>query len=211
MQEAAFLVPTPLYDRMCLAIQECAKVDEAKDIRDKAAALAVYFRQIENTEAEHEALSIRVRAERRAGELLKQLARTEPAEAGRIGGSTPEERERLPSPYAQALADTGMSTQQASRYQRLADVPEDEFETALATPGKRPSVSQLIAEGRRTQVTDQSLLLWDSLRDLDRLLQDPASEPLHRMTDEMRADVVRLVPAVIRQLKALKEALHDHP
>jgi hypothetical protein len=46
-----------------------------------------------------------------------------------------------PSPYAQALADTGISTQSASRYQRLADVPQAEFEEALRAPDVKPSTT----------------------------------------------------------------------
>lgn len=37
-----------------------------------------------------------------------------------------------PSPYAEALQRTGISTQTASRYQALANVPRDVFEQARA-------------------------------------------------------------------------------
>lgn len=63
------------YERMVTAIAECERVDEAKDIRDKAVALEVYFRQAKNLEAERQAANVRLRAERRAGELMKELAR----------------------------------------------------------------------------------------------------------------------------------------
>jgi len=66
-----------LYERMCSAIAECVAVDEAKDIRDKALALEAYYRQARNLDAEREAANVRLRAERRVGELLKDLARAE--------------------------------------------------------------------------------------------------------------------------------------
>ena len=60
-----------LYDRMCTAIAECHRVDEVKDLRDKAMALEIYAKQAKNTDAERRACEIRLRAERRTGELLK--------------------------------------------------------------------------------------------------------------------------------------------
>ena len=62
-----------LYNRMISAISHCSKVDEVKDIRDKALALEHYARQATNVDAERQAINVRVRAERRAGELLKGL------------------------------------------------------------------------------------------------------------------------------------------
>ena len=69
------------YDAMVLAIAECHQVDEVKDLRDKAVALKMYFKQARNTEAERKAADIRLRAERRAGELLSDLARATPQTA----------------------------------------------------------------------------------------------------------------------------------
>src|SRR5512135_2701708 len=68
------------YSEMCRAIQAAYAVDEVKDLRDKAIALEHYQRQAKNFEAERQACEIRLRAERRCGELLKQR---EKAKAGR--------------------------------------------------------------------------------------------------------------------------------
>lgn len=85
---------------------------------------------------------MRLRAERRAGELLAEMARTNPAEAGAQGGrgnfkspsndatrfksttdavaSILRDEQVLPSEFAQALRSTGISRQTAHRYQALA-------------------------------------------------------------------------------------------
>jgi hypothetical protein len=48
------------------------------------------------------------------------------------------------TPYAEALQANGISTQSASRYQRLAKVPEEAFEQALGDVVK-PSTTRTIA------------------------------------------------------------------
>ncbi|WP_084754417.1 Rha family transcriptional regulator [Paraburkholderia tuberum] len=64
------------YESTCRTIAECAAVDEVKDIRDKARALEVYTQQAKNREAEEQAREVRLRAERRGGEImLTQIVR----------------------------------------------------------------------------------------------------------------------------------------
>lgn len=126
---------------MVTAIAECARVDEVKDIRDKAVALEAYHRQARNYEAEREAANVRLRAERRVGELLKELARAvvpNPKGNNQVASNGGTQ----PSPYAEALTANGMSRQAASRFQRLAEVPSAEFEDALSIDGRRSGVER---------------------------------------------------------------------
>jgi hypothetical protein len=84
--------------------------------------------QARNTDAERKAADVRLRAERRAGELLAELARGEGArEPGTNRGATPSNG-ATPSPYAAALESTGTSRQTAHRYQALAAIPKDTFD-----------------------------------------------------------------------------------
>ena len=49
------------YEAMCRAIAECQRVDEVKEIHDKALALELYARQALNQDAENTAKEIRLR------------------------------------------------------------------------------------------------------------------------------------------------------
>lgn len=202
-----------LYETMCTAIAECSRVDEAKDIRDKAVALEAYYRQARNLDAEREAANVRLRAERRVGELLKDLARADSPNPSGLGGhsgkvDTSDDRTQQPaSEYAAKLGELGMSRQAAHRFQAVANIPQSDFERALSGP-ERPTTAGVLrhAEARakvrdplpQPQVTDDALWLWGRLRDFENngyLACDP-SQLLEDMTDAMRADVRRLAPLV---------------
>lgn len=215
------------YDAMCQAIAECHRVDEVKDLRDKAMALELYARQARNTDAERKASEVRLRAERRTGELLKELARAESSKGGDTGANQHGQRPEVaasndatpptsePSPYAKALADTGMSRQTANRYQALANVPAPVFESALRDPEVKPTTSRLIQQARPSQpkIPDDSLWIWGRLRDMERDgYFGKSPETLMRpMTESMQADVRRLVPLVVDFFRHFEEVVsHEH-
>ena len=206
-----------LYDRMCSAIAECSRVDEAKDIRDKALALEAYYRQARNLDAEREAANVRLRAERRVGELLKDLARADLTETGKAARDRQlglSDDRTTPSPYATALAEQGMSRQAAHRFQSLASIPEREFEAALRGPEKPTTAGFLKhAEARKAaqapstpRVSDAALWLWGRLRDFENegYLTRGGDRFFDGMTEAMRADVRRLAPLVANFLNDLE-------
>ena len=86
--------------------------------------LAAYARQAKNYDLEIDLCRIRLRAERKAGELLKQM--------GEAGERDPGGRGRIESRPATQLRDLGVSRDQSSDWQQLAAIPEAEFEAALA-------------------------------------------------------------------------------
>lgn len=108
------------YDSMCRAIAEAYAVDEVKDIRDKSIALEAYFKQAKNTEAERKACEIRLRAERKAGELLKKSEKAKGARGNPGGQGATVVRSQ--DDTAQTLAEMGISKSQSAKWQQLADI-----------------------------------------------------------------------------------------
>lgn len=113
------------YEQARYALAEAHRVDEVKNIRDKAEAMAAYARQAKDQELIQYATEIKVRAERRCGELL---ASTERAPAGRKGNRSDDTTDSPPT-----LADMGLTKDESSRYQQLAAMPAEHFETAVET------------------------------------------------------------------------------
>jgi phage N-6-adenine-methyltransferase len=142
------------YDAMRTAIAAAHAVDEAKNIRDKAFALEIYARQAKNTEDETWVRDIRIRASRRAGELLAEREMAKGARGNPGGRGAPVVSSSGTS--AQTLGELGISHDQSSKWQKLAEVPEEEFEALLADPENPPSESGIItAHNHRAQGTGE--------------------------------------------------------
>ena len=110
------------YDAARYALSVAVKVDEVKDIRDKAAAMAAYARQAQDKELLQWATEIKVRAERRAGQMLAEMELKPGVKS--IGN--------VAVPIPQTLDEIGISKNQSSRWQKLAAVSNEKFEEAVA-------------------------------------------------------------------------------
>lgn len=108
------------YDRMRTAVAQCARVDEAAVIRDKAAALAAYARQRDDNELDVWMSEIKLRACTRIGELSRGLEKA--GARGRGPVSLPSRGKRK----ADILADAGISTSSAQRYEEIAGGPTEQ-------------------------------------------------------------------------------------
>jgi hypothetical protein len=115
------------YDAARYALSVAVQVDEVKDIRDKAEAMAAYARQAKDTELVQWATEIKVRAERRAGQMLAEMPKATGKSGQFTGGNIV-----VPPVKEKTLADIGITKNESSRWQKLAAVSESQFEEAVS-------------------------------------------------------------------------------
>jgi len=116
------------YDAACRALAAAKSVDEVKLIRDKAQAIAAAAKIAKNHELEIDAAEIRIRAERRLGEMIAAQREAGLMAKGRLRrGSDMDPREDKPT-----LAESGIDKHLADRARKTAAIPGADFEATLA-------------------------------------------------------------------------------
>ena len=128
-------VTTPLtalirYDVACQALAAARTVDDVRQIRDAAEAMRAYAKQAKNRQLELDAAEIRIRAERRVGELIAaQKASVGLARPGRPKNGSDVDPIATPA----TLAEAGIDKHLADRARRLAKLSEPDFAAHVAT------------------------------------------------------------------------------
>jgi len=109
------------------ALAAAHRVDEVKDIRDKALAMETYAAQAKDGRLIAHATEIRMRAEIRAGELLAQMKSRGERDQGKAAKGS-----RVATPTAlPTLSDLGVNKTQSSRWQKLAAMPPEKQEQTI--------------------------------------------------------------------------------
>jgi hypothetical protein len=126
-----------VYSKACRALAAARSTDEVKKIRTQAGMLRAYAKQAKNRQLEVDAVEIRIRAERRLGELIQAQKQTVGLSKGtrgqlrgrdRSGGTKVDPPESLLA----TLADNGIDKHLAERGRKLAKMPEDRFERNIS-------------------------------------------------------------------------------
>ncbi len=135
------------YEAAKLALVNCARIDECKNWADKAAALASYAKQANDSTLRDMATRIQGRAVRREGELLEEI------EAAKPGPRPPANSVSSPAPNSGRFAaaeEAGLSRRQTVTAIRVANIPPAEFEAAIESD-KPPTVTELARRGTETK------------------------------------------------------------
>ena len=105
-----------------LALVSAKTLDDVVRIRDQAEALRIYIKAAsESLQAANAAAEIKLRAERKAGEMLAAMEKCQ--------GGRP--KKTCTTMGHVSLDSVGVSRNQSSRWQKEASVPEDQFEEYL--------------------------------------------------------------------------------
>jgi hypothetical protein len=106
-------------------------------------------RQARNIENEKRAIEIRIRAERQCGELFVGQEKARPP------GTNQHQLRSHSVIDPPTLQELGISKTQSSRWQKLAGIPEEEFEATFRQPDK-PSTSGILAAGDHAKRTKRN-------------------------------------------------------
>lgn len=123
-------------------LAQCSSVDDVRELRDQAEAVARYKRDKDDADQSSVfAAAVARRAERRLGELIAAMPK---APAGRPPSEIGNSRLHISAP---TLEDRGITRMQSSRWQAVARVPEDIFEEQLRAcvmSGKPPTAASIL-------------------------------------------------------------------
>lgn len=185
------------YENAKRAIAEYRTVDDVKHFRDIAVAAEAYAKQANDHQLEYDAAAARVRAERKCGELLRDMekAKNRPGPGrGKAGVSARPALTGTPK----TLSDMGITKDQSSKWQKLAAVPEKEFEEAISHRDVKPTTSKLLKQVEpvpQERMDANVLWWWGRLCDMDKGKFDlPLEDVVEQMTEAMQRDALRIIP-----------------
>lgn len=204
----------PNYEAMRQAISVCEKVDEVAKLADVAVAAQAYYRQSQDVDNEMDASRIRMRAERKLGEILKRMAANGERDRGKGGDRKSESRGATVK-----LSDLGIPKDRASRAMQLAEVPNEQFETALADervaqPRRILKEAKGDSSPKRKKLVvpiDKTLSLWGKVRDLGTEIESGGVPDLKLWRENFQPfqldHLRRYIPKIMTYLNAIEQEL----
>jgi hypothetical protein len=125
------------YEAARQALTEAVMFDEVMAIMNVAEQAALYAKQANDNDLVEKATEIRVRAQRKAGEMLtkaKEMGQLADQSVGGVRGAAAKHgRSVMPTTQAATLKEIGISKENSSHWQQLASMSEEHFEAAVAT------------------------------------------------------------------------------
>jgi len=135
-------------------LTEANTVDEVKDLRDKAVAVKAYAKKAKmGQRIVVEAAAIKLRAERRLGQMLQAIELADAAPGNQYTGPNASADDE-PRIY---LRDLGITKSDSSRTQRLATLPQEVFDRYLTDnmqAGREPTMAGVLRLAAHGVTTD---------------------------------------------------------
>ena len=203
--------------RASMALAEAVTVGQTKTLIDMAYAAEIYSKRHHlSDEAIGRALSVKVDATRKLGEILKAT----PKATGTKGQLSGNVKKVLPENGIPTLAELGLTAKESAVAQKLADLPEDQFEQVRlgnvtiakaiaavdAKPHREPANAPQIAVPPLVLVEEYSEL--DAARDQIEGLQDAlAVANIGSADPEEAAQAKNLIAELRAYIKTLEATL----
>lgn len=169
------------------ALAACVLVDECKEWKDRAAAIASYAEQKRDRSLLDKATRIRVRATRRLGELLE-----------------------VHRPTGKRLAELGITSSERAQARAVASVPVKKFESHVERTPPTP-VSRIAQMGRGPIDFDASAMIWIAAERLRKNTREFPIETLRQdianCTPEQRAALRKAMLPINEWFDEIAQAL----
>ncbi len=158
-----------VYENAKTALVECNSIDECKGWTDKAAAMRTYASQMKDESLLRLAAQIRMRAERRVGEILIGTINGKPGPKSKDElrvGNLPQLNTK------QTAIDAGLSPFQMKEAQQIAKLKEPEFEALVENqhPVTKKSLTQAYKKQKQTEEIEKGIV---------HILKSEEGYPLH--------------------------------
>jgi site-specific DNA-methyltransferase (adenine-specific) len=151
-----------LLEQASAFLAECQDLDEVKSLRDKAEAIRLYQKKIGASQrSQNAAAEIKLRAERRLGELLRSM---------------PKHNGDPRSHDVTRLRDLEIGKMESSRCQVIAAVPESEFNGTIAEAvrsNRELTSREMIVKGRRHRRAEAKWGEMERVRRIEPAGDDP--------------------------------------
>lgn len=194
------------YEAACKALAEAKAIDEVQDVRNKADAMRIYGMQAKNKTLEVDAAEIRIRAERRLGQLiLDQKA----GEGLSVGGRPANKPVVTNDQLIPTLSEAGISKDLSSRAQKLATVPEEKFEAEVGEWRARVKKENARVTTRLAKAAEPEAGAPETMDAIETLQQElaEAHTTIRDLAEELEAfqTATESEAAAAKEIKTLRE------
>lgn len=200
------------YDAARRALAAAHRVDEVKAIRDKAEAVRTYPQQARDLEMQNMAAEIRIRAERRAGQLLLDMEKN----PGTRGEGRPRKdgtirRSSRATANPPTLEEIGISKDQSAKWQKIALLVDDvTFEKALiqarekngelTTAALLREIREIVTPTGVVSEPDVNLVASELIRDLESVSRREKLEKVTQLRNRLSPTISKKLTLALRNL-----------